>query len=101
MKIPKKIKLLNQIIEVKYDNDYCDAHGVLGQADSNHNLIVICSRYEGKSVPIEKQSQILCHELCHIILSMIGQKELYKDELLVDNLGTALFDLIENNNFSL
>ena len=101
MKIPKKIKLFNQVIEVKYDNNYCDQQGVLGQADVNHNIVVMCSRYEGRPIPIDKQCQVLFHELGHIILFMIGQKELYKDELLVDNLGTALFDLIENNNFKL
>jgi len=79
MKIPKKIKLLNQVIEVKYDNEYCDQQGILGQADVNHNLVVMCSRYEGRTVPHEKQCQILLHELSHIILFMIGQKELYLD----------------------
>ena len=101
MKIPKKVKLLNQVITIKYDNDYCNRENVLGQTDTNHNLIVICSRYQGNAVPHEKQCQVFFHELSHFILSTIGQRKLYLDELLADNLGTALFDLKENNNFSL
>ena len=95
--LPKKIKLLNQEIRIVVDNDYCNGKGVLGEADINHNVIRICSEFDGEAVPVERQFHTLFHELTHCMLFMTGHQDVYKDEVLADNLGTALHDLILNN----
>ena len=101
MKIPKKIKLLNQEIQVVFDNDYCNGKGVLGEADINHNIIKLCTEFDGDRIPKDRQMHTLFHEVVHIILFMIGQKDLYQDEVLTDTFGTALEDLILNNEFNI
>jgi len=101
MRIPKKIKLLNQTIDIKIDNDFCDAKSVLGQANINHNEIVLCTRHEGRAVPVDRQAHTLMHELAHFIFFLVGRVDLYTDELLADTFATILHDLLENNNFKL
>ena len=95
-----EIKLFNQTIKVVIDNEYCNGKGVLGEADVNHNRIKICSNFEGEEIPEDRQMHTLFHELIHVMLFMVGQKAIYKDEILTDNLGTALLDLILNNDFT-
>lgn len=98
MEIPNKIRLLNQDIHIVYDDDYCNGKGILGEADINHNKIKLCSRFDGEQIPEDRILHTLFHELIHCILFMIGQTEVYKhDEILTDNLGTAIEDLILNN----
>lgn len=98
--IPHEIKLFNQVIEIVYDDDYCNGKNVLGEADINHNRIKLCQNFGGEPIPIDRQLHTLCHEIVHVILFMIGQTNIYTDEILTDNLGTALEDLILHNNFS-
>ena len=97
MEIPKEIKLLNQTIEIVFDDDYCNGKGVLGEADINHNKIKLCSYFDGQPIPLQRQYHTLFHELTHCMLFMIGQTEIYKNEILTDNLGTAIEDLILHN----
>jgi len=95
--LPKKIRLLNQEISIVFDNDYCNNKDVLGESDINHNEIKICSKFDGGNIPIERQYHTLFHELTHFMLFMTGHQDMYKDEILTDNLGTALYDLVLNN----
>ena len=97
MKIPKEIYLFNQTFKVVTDNDYCNGKGVLGEADINHGRIRLCSKYDGEDIPQAMKLHTLFHEIVHCILFLMGQKEVYKDELFVDNLGTAIEDLILQN----
>ena len=100
MIIPDKIRLFNQNIEIVFDNDYCNGKGVLGEADINHNRIKLCDYFDGHPIPFDRQFHTLCHELIHIMLFMVGQKSIYTDEILTDTLGTALEDLLLNNDFA-
>jgi len=95
--LPKKIRLFNQDIEIIIDNDYCNAKSVLGESDINHNKIRICSYFEGEDIPFQRQRHTLFHEIMHCIIFMIGQTTMYKNEIMVDNLGIAIEDLILNN----
>ena len=96
-RIPNEIRLFNQDIEIVFDDDYCNAKGVLGEADINHNKIKLCANFDGEPIPFQRIFHTLCHELMHCMIFMIGRTDIYMDELLVDSLGTALEDLILNN----
>ena len=97
MEIPNKIRIFNQDIEIVYDNDYCNGKEVLGEADINHNKIKLCNYFDGEPIPQERVLHTLFHELTHCLLFMIGQTKIYANEILVDNLGTAIEDLVMNN----
>lgn len=98
-KIPKKIILLNQDIKIIFDNKYCNERHILGEADVNHNSIKLCSVYDKEIVPFHKQRHALFHELTHFLLFVIGQSRHSRNEVFVDNLATAMEDLILKNNF--
>ena len=97
MEIPDNIKIFNQTIDIIYDNDYCNAKDILGEADINHNQIRLCNHFGDMAIPIDRQLHTLFHELTHCMLFMIGQTSVYKDEVLTDNFATVLEDLILNN----
>ena len=97
--IPKRIVLLNQDIKIVFDNKYCSDHRILGEADVNHNIIKLCSIYDKENVPFHKERHALFHELTHFLLFVIGHGKHSRNEVFVDNLATAIEDLILKNNF--
>jgi len=95
--IPTEIILFHQTVEIRFDNDYCNGKGVLGEADINHNVIKLCNMFDGEPIPPARQFHTLCHEVIHFMLFMTGHKDAYTNESFTDMMGTALEDFIIMN----
>ena len=84
MIIPKKFQLMGRVIDVQLMPDYpaSEYHG-LCQPDSNRILV-------GDTVPRTKQEHVFLHELVHFIFHMIGERECYENERLIDSFAGLL-----------
>jgi len=99
MRIPDRIKILDQIIKITWNDRYCTKEGVLGQSNLSFNEIMLCHKYDGREIPQEKINQTFFHELSHFIMYIMRREKLVHDETFVDNLGTVLCNIMLNNDF--
>lgn len=58
------------------------------------NIIRIARKHHNKTINKEKQAQTFCHEWVHAALDHYGWDDLSGNEQLVDNLGSALYELM-------
>lgn len=86
--IPKRFKLFGQTIEVEYDNELYLKHNKLGLADLDKNKIFVSPSKEPHGE--EQEWQSFWHEVIHHIFFKMGEDSLYKDERIVDLLGSLI-----------
>ena len=84
--IPKTVTLMGHKITVKFDDGFYDKHGVLGMSYPDNNEIVLQSPIQGR-VSQDVINQTYLHELQHFKFYVLGYKDLYRDEQLVDQLS--------------
>jgi len=99
IKIPNKIKIFDQVVRVKFDNEYCNANDVLGQSNLDHNKIILCDEFDEEKLPKSMIEKVFFHELSHFIIWMIKRGKTTYDEVFVDNLSTILYNIMSNNKF--
>jgi Zn-dependent peptidase ImmA (M78 family) len=99
VKIPKKIKLMGQTIQVKLDSEAVFNDDAFGLADYNHNKIVLQPNANGVPRTEEQIGHTYCHELLHFIFHALGEKELAKNEKVVDSVAGLLFQAIESAEY--
>ena len=99
MKIPTKFKLMGQTIDVKFDPESVFNEDAYGLADFNHNRIVLQSNINGVPRTEEQLGHTFCHELVHHIFNSCGEKDLRKDERIVDIVSGLLFQAFETMEY--
>ncbi len=95
--IPKQFYIFGQLIKVFYKRTLHITKNAIGIYNPSKNTIELqqsTKKYEINNSNIE---QSFCHELVHAWLDKINRQELYKDEILVDNLGSCLHQFIKEN----
>jgi len=48
--IPEQFRLNNRIIKVIVDDDYCNEHGFVGEADFTEKVITLCDKFVVKEL---------------------------------------------------
>ena len=95
IKIPQKIEVLGSTIDIVWDNDYCERSNLLGEADNNHNRILLKEKHENILIKDDALEETFIHELVHLVFRKIGRKDLYDDETLVESLSNTLHQVIK------
>ena len=94
MKIPKSFKLFAHKIEVKFEDDLYKNHDLWGEA-----------RYRRKEIAIDSnidqgyKEQTFLHELIHMIFDFMEERELSKNEKIVNNMAELLYQVIETMEY--
>ena len=94
MKIPKSFELGPFKIKTYYQPGLWDKEKKVGTADIGMQQIILQPVMPGcfnkKAV-----EQAFYHELFHMLLFYAGQRELYIDEVLVDNLANLMMQFLK------
>jgi Zn-dependent peptidase ImmA (M78 family) len=89
-KLPTQITLAGIDIRVVVDNDMRDEVGLrLGRADYESQTIFINTN----AVPEDSVWQAFYHEVFHYIFHTLGRHDMQNDEMLVDQLGSMMYQL--------
>lgn len=85
--IPKSFMLFGRKIEVVFDDDYCNAHGMHGQSSWSKGRIYLLKfaleEGEKRELKDDQIEQNFFHELIHMILDTMGRCKLSNDEEFV------------------
>lgn len=84
MKIPKKFKLFNTVVDVIFNDSKCNEERAFGISDNVKSEITLCNVYAGKNLSKDVVLDTLYHERTHQILDAMGEYELSKNEKFVD-----------------
>ncbi len=95
MIIPARFKLFNQTIKVIYKRNLIDTKEAIGICDFNKNTIYLQQSTRQHILTKEQIHQCFFHELFHMVLYLLSYKELSEDEALMDRLGMAMHQIIE------
>jgi uncharacterized protein with von Willebrand factor type A (vWA) domain len=96
--IPSKFNILNHVIEVIYDNEYCNKNECFAQFFPNENKIILADKYKTKNGWRKYKQEIIdhvfYHELTHCILYYMNH-ELWDNENFVDQFSGLLAQALE------
>lgn len=90
--IPERFKLNGKTIQVIIDDDYCNAHGFVGEADFTEKVITLCDKYCGKRIKKPEKEKTYYHELIHMILDSMGKHNLKYNEGFVEEFAQRLYE---------
>lgn len=90
--IPEKFKLNKKVIQVLIDDDYCQQHGFLGEADFTEKVITLCDKYDGKRIKKAEKEKTFYHELVHMILDSMAKHNLKYNEDFVEDFAQRLYE---------
>lgn len=93
MKIPKKIKIGGQDLDVKF---LPDLDGGLGRCCLGNGLIKIAEKFDGLEQTPSSQYNTFWHEVVHAILDTMGEKELSANEKFVCSFSGFLTECIRS-----
>jgi len=99
IKIPKKFQLFGQTIEVKTLPHLTSDNGTLGEAILGNNKIVLQESVDGRKLNREQLEWVFLHELTHMILFHMGEKELVTDEQWVDFFARLLHQALKTMEY--
>jgi hypothetical protein len=95
--IPYTFKLgANEFYTIYVDN--IDDTG-LGRSIECLGTIKLTTKWQGFEVPMTSQEKTFFHELLHMILDTLGEKELSSNEKLIDSVSTLLHQYIKENYY--
>jgi hypothetical protein len=94
MKIPKKFKIFGHEINVELSNDLHAKNDIWGEARYRENKIVI-----DNNIIEDLKEQTFLHELVHLILNYIDEKELRDNEKFVDLFSNILYQNFETMEY--
>lgn len=97
--VPKKFNLLGHTIVVKMNNDRMSDKNALGYCHPLHNEITLADTTDGKPLQESTIEHTFCHELVHLILNVMNENELYKNEKFVDVFGGLLHQYLKTAKF--
>ena len=99
MKIPKRFKIFGHTVEVKKSADYEDKEGGQGVAQLNKNRIIIqCN--EALKRPATRMEQCYLHEVIHMIFSELNYTKEADNEQMVDQVASALHQVLTTSEYS-
>ena len=89
MKIPKRITLYGQTIEIETVDTLVEDENCVGQARYRLNKILL-QDVKKLGRPVSTQEQSYCHELVHFILNLSDYEDLCKNEGFVERFSQLL-----------
>lgn len=98
-KIPKSFLLFGNDISVIYDEDKVRELEALAACDSDLNRIMWTDKGDKGKLPKDFINQTFLHELVHMILFKLGEKELARNEKLVDLTAQALYQYFKTAKY--
>lgn len=99
IKIPNRVKILDQIIKVIWDQTYLEQLQATGASEFDYNRIVLCDSYDYRRLPKSMIEKTFFHELAHFLIYQTGYQKLAIDEKFITILGAVLYNLMLNNKF--
>ena len=84
MKIPKKFKIGNLTIKVKFKTELLDECNIYGRCRYDKQDILLSNYSNNELLSEEHVLQTFYHEKIHHILNMMGENDLNKNEQFVD-----------------
>lgn len=97
--IPRKFEMLGRTIEVVYDDKLLYKENVVGEARYREGKIILQPSTEEHPISEDGLIQNFLHELLHFVLYEAGEKELTKDERLVDLFSGLLTQFFKTRSF--
>lgn len=89
-KIPASFQLFGQTITVKKVPQMASMNGTIGEARLHANSILLQESVDGFKMHQSQMEQTFFHELVHLLVGFMGQKELMEDEIFVDTFAHLL-----------
>lgn len=84
MRIPKKFKLLGQVITVEFNDEMCKGADAFGLASYDTNKIYLSTKVNNAEIRPDQIEQTFLHEAMHFILHYMGKDKLRGNEKFVD-----------------
>ena len=95
MIIPERFQLHGQTLTVSYDKELSKRENLLGCASSGNNTVELLPPSEDN--PLSKVEQTFLHELTHMILLAMEERELSNNEQFVDVFASLLHQAITSS----
>ena len=89
MKIPTELTLMGIPIKIEIDNTFVKRYGRIASIDYIKQIITIDTSH-----PKETVEQALIHEICHMIMYIMGEEELQKNEKFIDILAHLIYQAL-------
>jgi len=93
--IPKRFKLFDQWIDVKWNKKLLHNDDCLGMACYRDNKIELQPQLEGRPIKKSQLDQTFFHELTHQIFHAIDENELRTNEKIVNQVGKCLYNFFD------
>jgi hypothetical protein len=88
--IPKQFELLNRTVTVEYDPKLLYRENLVGEARYRECKIILQSNTDEHPISDDDLFHNFMHELIHFVLLSAGEKEMTKNEELVDLISGLL-----------
>lgn len=89
MRIPKSFKLFGTEIEIIFDTKRCDQNECWGLASFKERQIVLTKEANGTKLSKEIIEQTFYHELMHMIMEVMEERDLRTNEKFI-NISSSL-----------
>ena len=96
---PTKFNIMSQEIKIEFRDDILTNFGILGQARFVEDLIVLQRPTKENGITEKQLILTLYHEIFHMILNAMGEKELSANERLVDLLANLWLQMEQTSEF--
>ena len=94
MKIPKKLKLFGQTINVEFVDNLINDRDAVGLAIYRENKILLQKNVDGTKITKEMMEQTFIHEVTHFIIYLMGENELQNNEKFIDILSSLFHQFL-------
>lgn len=95
--IPTTFKILGHTVNVSFNSQRTDDKNALGCLEPDLNTITLADVSKGKQMPKSSIEHTYLHEVVHLILSHMGEDDLYKNEKFVDLFAGLLHQVLSTS----
>lgn len=99
MKLPKSFKLFASEYKVVIDNKEVNAADSLGLLSIDNKKLSLATKQDGEDLPYDTILDTFYHEIMHAMFFAINERDLAKNEKIVDILGKLLRQFLETVKF--
>ncbi len=100
IKIPISFNIFNQTYKVLKSENIGRKHDAVGMADTRNQEVIIQSNENGFMRKESQIEQAYLHEVFHVILRELNYSDLDENEQFVDNIASALHQILTTSKYS-
>lgn len=98
IELPKSFKLNGNLITVEFDNKYCDAKEIYGEANMSEGKITLSTKLLGKKLSKKDIEGTFYHELVHHILHHSREDVIKYNEEFVEKIAQLFYEFEKTRN---